>query len=60
MFTAQNTKGFSTAELVLMNQALEQLKVMGWEESAASDLINNNFKTEGENTVESLTRVSRA
>lgn len=60
MFKQDNTQGFSDAELALMNQALEQLMAKGWPKDGASDLINNNFKTESENTIESLTRVSRA
>ena len=56
MFTAQNTNGFNAAELALMNEAVSALIAQGWDEKDASDLVNNNFQDDGENTVQSLTR----
>lgn len=55
MFTLDNTEGFTEADLVLLNQALDALIAKGWEEKSASDRINNNWQPTG-NTVESLIR----
>ena len=54
MFTADNTTGFSAADLELLNKALKVLVADGMDESNASDIINNNWQATG-NTVESLT-----
>lgn len=56
MFTMDNTNGFTPADLVLMNEALAVLISSGIDEKNASAIINNNW-TDGENTIESLTRV---
>ena len=55
MFTMDNTADFTQDELDLMNEALEILIAEGIDESNASDIVNNNWKPEG-NTVESLTK----
>jgi hypothetical protein len=54
MFTMDNTTGFTSANLDLMNGALEILMAEGIDESNASDIVNNNWQESG-NTVESLT-----
>jgi len=54
MFTMENTQGFTQADLNLLNEALAQLVADGIDEKNASDIINNNWRADG-NTVESLT-----
>jgi len=54
MFTMGNTQGFTQADLDLMNEALAKLVADGIGEKNASDIINNNWRADG-NTVESLT-----
>jgi hypothetical protein len=54
MFTLDNTDGFTQADLDLMNAALEILVADGVDPSNASDIINNNWQSDG-NTVETLT-----
>ena len=56
MFTMDNTEGFGQADLDLMNEAIEVLVSAGIDAKNASDIINNNW-VDGENTIESLTRV---
>lgn len=55
MFTMDNTEGFTQDDLDLMNDALKVLMADGMDENNASDIINNNW-SDGENTIESLTR----
>lgn len=57
MFTAENTHGFSAADLALLNAALETLMARdsSIDEKSASDIINNNWRETG-NTVESLVK----
>lgn len=49
-----NTDGFTQDDLDLMNEALEVLMADGVDEKNASDIVNNNWRPDG-NTVESLT-----
>ncbi len=55
MFTTQNTDGFNTADIKLLNQAVETLVARGYSEEEAADRVNNNWM-ESDNTVESLTK----
>lgn len=55
MFTMDNTEGFTSDDLDLMNEALDILVADGIDESNASDIINNNWMPDG-NTVETLTK----
>lgn len=57
MFTAENTQGFSAADLALLNAALETMmaRYPDVDESNAHDIINNNWRETG-NTVESLVK----
>ena len=41
MFTEQNTEGFSTADLEILNAALSARLARGEDEKTASDAINN-------------------
>ena len=43
MFTAENTEGFTTAELEILNEALVIRTAKGEDEKNASDAINNAF-----------------
>ena len=62
-FTADNTEGFSSADLALLNDAMRNLFVSGRfdaddldEVKHASALVNDNWQVGGCNTVASLTR----
>lgn len=55
MFTTDNTEGFTSADLALMNQAAAALVAQGIDADNAADIVNNNWQPTG-NTVESLTR----
>ncbi|MGE0521263.1 MAG: hypothetical protein AB7F22_25575 [Reyranella sp.] len=57
MFTHENTAGFSTADLRLLNRALATLIERGIDESNAADIVTNNWQPAG-NSVDSLTRVT--
>ena len=54
MFTTENTNGFTSTDLELMNQAVAVLTAQGIDESNAADIVNNNWQPSG-NTIESLT-----
>lgn len=41
MFTFDNTEGFSAAEIIILNEALNTRLARGEEEKSASDAINN-------------------
>lgn len=56
MFTLDNTEGFTELNLSLMNRAVAVLTESGMDEKNASDLINNNWRVDAENTIESLTK----
>ena len=56
MFTLQNTTGFTQSDCDLMNDAIVVLTRSGVDESNASDIVNNNWNVNGNNTVESLIR----
>lgn len=56
MFTLDNTEGFTTADLSLLNAALAILAARGIDESNASDIVNNNWTGNGD-TVESLSKM---
>lgn len=58
MFTLDNTEGFDQAELDLMNRALRLLVEDGIDEKNASDIVNNNWRGGGVDTVASLATVS--
>ncbi|QND84599.1 Uncharacterized protein ChrSV_2373 [Chromobacterium vaccinii] len=55
MFTKQNTQGFTQEQLDLLNQALEIMMARGYDESHASDLINNRWVGD-ETTLADLTK----
>lgn len=56
-FRLDNTEGFTQAECDLLNEALRALMMADGtlDESNASDIVNNNWRVGGINTVESLT-----
>jgi hypothetical protein len=56
MFTLDNTSGFTESNLSLMNRALATLTENGMDEKNAGDLINNNWRFDAKNTIESLTK----
>lgn len=55
MFTMDNTEGFTSEEIDLLNTAVEALMADGVDEKNACDIVNNNW-SDGVNTVETLTR----
>lgn len=55
MFTAENTREYTTSDLELLNQALALCVESGMDEKTASDRITNNWHPSG-NTIESLAR----
>ena len=56
MFTLNNTEGFSEQDLVLLNTSLEVVLKNNpdMEVYSASDIVTNNWRQEGGNTVETL------
>ena len=56
MFSLNNTVGFAQSDCDLMNDAIVVLTRSGVDESNASDIVNNNWNVNGNNTVESLIR----
>lgn len=55
MFTLDTTEGFTQDQIDLMNKAVHRLMEAGIEEKSACDIVNNNFNTEGNNTIATLT-----
>jgi hypothetical protein len=54
MFNLDNTAGFTQSQCDLMNDAIVVLTRLGVDESNASDIVNNNWDVDGNNTIESL------
>lgn len=57
MFTADNTEGFTDAELELLNRALRLLMQDGIDESNASDIVTDNYRGDGTDTAQTLAMV---
>jgi hypothetical protein len=54
MFNLDNVAGFTQSQCDLMNDAIVVLTRLGVDESNASDIVNNNWDVDGNNTIESL------
>ena len=54
MFHLHNTAGFTQSQCDLMNNAIVVLTRLGVDESNASDIVNNNWDVDGNNSIESL------
>jgi hypothetical protein len=57
MFSPENTEGFTAADLVLLNRAVRLLMQDGIPESNAHDLVTNNWRGDGTDSVASLATV---
>lgn len=60
MFTLENTDGFSQSQLNELNRALKALVSEGWEEKAASDRLNNEWRPGVETADELLAVIKTA
>ncbi len=56
MFTADNTEGFTSDDLDLLNRAVRLLMEDGIEENNAVDIVNDNWTGNGD-TVASLAKI---